>query len=189
MALSPTESRRWTYEDYLQLPDDGKRYEIVDGELFEMPAPSTAHQTVSKRLQYALYQLELQGLGVLFNAPIDLKIAGGTPVQPDLLFLGRDQTDQIKRRAIEGPPTLVVEILSPGTASRDRTKKLRLYARNRIPLYWIADPAARTLEVLRLQGDVYQVEAALEVGEVYESPDFPLSLDLGDLFRELPEEG
>lgn len=189
MALSPTESRRWTYEDYLQLPDDGKRYEIIDGELFEMPAPTLSHQTVSKRLQHELYRLELQGLGQMFDAPFDLKILGGTPVQPDLVFLTPDLLGHVKNRALEGPPALVVEILSPGTARRDRTKKLRLYARNRIPLYWIADPQARTLEVLRLQGDLYQVEAALAVGEVYDSPDFlGLTLDLGELFRDLPLE-
>lgn len=189
MALSPAESRRWTYEDYQQLPDDGKRYEILDGDLFEMPAPTMGHQTVSKRLQHALYQLELQGLGQVFSAPFDLKIPGGTPVQPDLVFVAKDRLEHIRRRALEGPPTLVVEILSPGTARRDRTKKLRLYARNRIPLYWIVDPEALTFEALRLQGDVYGVEAALEPGEVYESPDFAgLRLDLEELFRDLPRD-
>ena len=189
MTLSPQESRRWTYEDYLQLPDDGRRYEILDGELFEMPAPTTAHQTVSKRLQHALYLLELEGVGQVFNAPIDLKISGGTPIQPDLLFLARDQLGQIGPRAIEGAPTLVVEILSPGTSRRDRTRKLRLYARNRIPLYWIADPEAQTLEVLRLQGDLYAVEAALEPGDTYECPELPgLRLEVEELFRDLPRE-
>ncbi|MBT9585635.1 Uma2 family endonuclease [bacterium] len=192
MTLPLTRENRdkvWTYEDYLQLPEDGNRYEIIEGVLYVSPTPFTVHQLLSRRLLFVFYEMERRGEGYIYNAPTGLKLDGGNPVEPDLIFLRADQRHQIKRKYILGPPHLVVEILSPGTARLDRVKKMRLYAKNRIPHYWLLDPDSKVLEVLKLGEQHYSLEATLESGDHYESPDFPgLHLDLSQLFEDMPGE-
>ncbi|MBI3927482.1 MAG: Uma2 family endonuclease [Armatimonadetes bacterium] len=179
----------WTYEDYSALPDDGNRYEILYGRLYVTPSPTAGHQIVSKRLQHLLYQLELAGQGYVFNAPTDLLMPGADPVQPDLVFLTAAQKHLIRKKGIVGPPELLVEILSPGTARADRTVKLRNYSENGVRQYWIADPNARTVEFLFLDGESYRLEASLGPGDVYRSPHLEgLVVDLEWLFSDLPEE-
>ncbi|MEW6279160.1 MAG: Uma2 family endonuclease [Candidatus Eremiobacterota bacterium] len=181
------DDREWTYEDYLQLPDDGNRYEIIDGRLYVSPAPSPYHQTLSRRVQFWFYPLELAGQGQIFNAPVDLLMAGATPVQPDLVFLGPEQASMITRRALEGVPTLVVEILSASTAGRDRTIKCHKYASCGVPHYWILDPFARTLEMYRLVEGHYRLERALGEHDRYECADFPgVVVDMAALFAGIP---
>lgn len=185
MALA--HDRLWTYEDYLQLPDDGKRYEVLEGKLYVSPSPSTAHQKVVLRLTVLLYKLEEQGLGFLFAAPMDLLFPGADPVQPDLMYFTVAQKDQILPKFCVGAPTLIVEVLSPSTRSVDRVTKLHLYARNGIPYYWLADPLEKTLEILQLDGETYRVAAALAPGDRYEG--FPgAAVDVEELFRDLPVE-
>jgi Uma2 family endonuclease len=113
-------SKYWTYADVQALPEDGNRYEVIDGELIVSPSPIAFHQVVSRRLQFFFYQFELEGRGYIFNAPMDLLMKGCTPVQPDLIFLVGNQFDMIKRNFIEGSPHLIVEVLSPSTARFDR---------------------------------------------------------------------
>lgn len=118
-----------------------------------------------------------------------LVLDDGATVEPDLIYLRADQRSQIKRKYILGAPHLIVEVLSPGTARLDRVKKLRLYAKNRIPHYWLLDPESKVLEVLKLTGSNYSMEATLESGDLYESPDFPgLNIDLAALFEDIPGE-
>lgn len=187
MALHLEEDREWTYEHYRQLPDDGMRYEVIDGRLYVTPAPSPYHQTLSRRLQFLFYPLELEGRGQIFNAPVDLLMAGASPVQPDLVFLTAEQASLVTRRAIEGVPLLVVEILSPATAGRDRALKRNKYAQCGIECYWMLDPFARTLELCRLADGAYRTEVTLAEGDRHECPDFPgLILDLTALFAGIP---
>ena len=140
-----------TWQDVQQMPDDGNRYEAIEGDLYMTPAPATRHQRVSKRLQYALDRiLERPGLGEVFVAPYGVEFpATGEGVQPDILFVSRHRRDIIADAGIIGPPDLVVEILSPSTASRDRTIKLRLYERQGVREYWIVDPDQNTVDVWR----------------------------------------
>jgi Uma2 family endonuclease len=120
------------------------------------PAPSTTHQTVSKRLQHQLYtQVELAGLGVVFNAPVDVQLGEYDIVQPDLVVVLKERAQMITHPKINGVPDLVVEILSPSTAEIDRSLKKRIYERAGVGEYWIADPESRRLEQYRLVDGVY----------------------------------
>lgn len=131
----------YTYEEYRFFPDDGRRYELIDGELYLSPAPTPFHQTVSRRLQHALMLLlEDKGLAYIFNAPCDIIINEQSVVQPDLAIVRIDRKAIVSKRGIEGPPDIAVEILSPSNRSNDERVKLAAYARFGIPEYWIVDP-------------------------------------------------
>jgi Uma2 family endonuclease len=148
---------RWTYADYAALPEDGKRYEIVDGVLYMTPAPGTGHQGVSARMvAHFMVHVEFAGLGRVFAAPIDVELALGTVVQPGVLVILNANLGIITPSRIVGAPDLVVEIASPSTAGYDRREKQDAYALTGIPEYWIVDPGAQTVELLTLAGQVYQ---------------------------------
>lgn len=145
-----------TYKDYAALPDDGRSYQILDGELYVTPAPNRQHQKVSGNLFAALHaHVRQHGLGEVYAAPTDVILEDTTIVQPDVLFIAHDRFGLRSARGIEGAPTLDVEILSPSTVETDRHRKLRLYARFGIPWYWIVDPDTRSVEVYRLKGARY----------------------------------
>jgi Uma2 family endonuclease len=161
MQVAATEAP-WTYERYCQLPDDGQRYEVIDGALYVTPAPRLRHQTVSRRLQDKLYDLEKRGEGWVFDAPTDLLMPGCTPVQPDLLYLGPHQREALQENFVQGVPELIVEILSSSSVRRDRVVKLNRYASSGVLHYWLLDPAACTVECFQLDGEHYRLVQALE---------------------------
>lgn len=157
--LSPPPSGRWTIADYEGLPDDGRRYELIDGELRMTPAPNLAHQTSSLRIVHYLYTLvELAGLGRVFAAPVDVELGPATIVQPDLVVVLHGGAATLSEQRIVGAPDLIVEITSPSTASYDRREKRDLYAGAGVREYWIADPASRSVELLSLDGAAYRAE-------------------------------
>lgn len=145
--------RKYTWEDYRATPPD-TRYELLDGELLMTPSPKTAHQWTQNLLGRRLSQfVEEQGLGGFFFAPYDVVLSDTDVVQPDLLFVSRDRLPLVVNDDnLRGAPDLVVEILSPGTADRDLGYKRELYARHGVAEYWIVDPAAETIRVLRRRG-------------------------------------
>jgi Uma2 family endonuclease len=146
-----------TYRDYAALPDDGRRYQILDGELFVTPAPGTRHQIISMRLSTQLHaHVTAQGLGLVLAAPADVILADTSIVQPDIVFVATDRQAVVSARGIEGAPTLGVEILSPTTADVDRRRKRDLYARYGVPYYWIVDADARVIEMYRLTAGGYE---------------------------------
>jgi len=146
---------RITWQDVQQLPDDGKRYEAIGGELYVTPAPSLRHQEISKRIFAALLEiLEKPGLGKLFYAPLGVEFpATGEGVQPDLLFVSNERRGILAEDWIRGAPDLVVEILSPSTAERDRGIKRDLYERHGVAVCWIVDPEADAVDVWRFGPD------------------------------------
>lgn len=151
---------RLTYEAYVCLPEDGKRYEILDGELAAAPAPAPKHQIVSRNLEWVLHgHARKNAAGNVFNAPIDVILSPDTIVQPDLLFIRAGREAIVTERAIEGAPDLVVEILSRSSARQDRVVKASLYARHGVTHYWLVDPEARTIELYELEGDAYRLIA------------------------------
>lgn len=153
---------RLTYEHYCLLPDDGKRHEIIDGEHVATPSPTTYHQTVSRRLQFALYeQLELTGRAQVFDAPIDVELALHDIVQPDLVIVATASSQIITPSRIRGIPVLIVEILSPSTRHNDRSLKLELYRARGVAEYWIVDPESHTVEQRRLEGAEYRLVATV----------------------------
>ncbi len=143
-----------TWEDVERMPDDGNRYEFIGGRLYMTPAPVTRHQRVSKRLQLALVRLlEETGHGEVFYAPCLVEFPSTSDrVQPDLLFVSNERQGIITEKLMLGAPDLVVEILSPSTAHRDRGIKLDLYARCGVREYWIADPVEDVVDVWRFGG-------------------------------------
>ncbi len=144
------------YEDYAKIPEDGQRHEIIDGVHFVNPSPSTQHQHVSKRLQYQLYtKIELAGLGVLYNAPIDVQLSEFDIVQPDLVIVLNENIRRITPTKIKVAPHLVVEILSPSTSGNDRTLKKVLYERSGVWEYWIVDPFEQQVEQWVLRDGKY----------------------------------
>lgn len=147
---------RWTYKNYASLPDDGRRYEIVNGVLFMTPSPSGAHQdAVLEIASHLRSHVKLAGIGLVRVAPFDVELAQNVVVQPDVLVVLNEHGDRIKEDRIVGAPDLVVEVASPGTATYDRNNKYHAYARAGVPEYWIADPIAQTVEVLALDISTY----------------------------------
>ncbi len=145
-----------TYADYAALPDDGKRYEILDGELFVTPSPSPQHQIILENLVNVLGDyVRRRRLGKVLFAPLHVIFADSSIAQPDAIYLDAASMPLISRRGIEGGPPLVVEVLSPSTARTDRSVKFALYARYGVGFYWIVDPEARALEAYRLEGAGY----------------------------------
>ena len=148
----------WTYADYAALPDDGKRYEIIQGVLFMAPSPSFSHQSSNIRIaHYLLVHVEFTGLGRVIAAPFDVELVpDGDTVQPDVMVVLKVNEHRITSNRIVGAPDLIVEIASPSTAGYDRRNKQDAYARAGVPEYWIADPISHTIELLVLDGPLYR---------------------------------
>jgi Uma2 family endonuclease len=148
----------WTYEDYLRLPEDGNRYEVIRGVLYVTPAPTYKHQIVAGNLQFRFRSfVEERDLGVVLYAPFDVKLPFriGTPVQPDILFFRKGNTPDWEDKSFEGVPDLVAEVISPRTRSHDRTTKLKAYQDASVPEYWLVDPDVRTVVVYGLENGKY----------------------------------
>ena len=147
-----------TYKDYEALPNDGRRYEIHEGELSVTPAPTPDHQRTSRNLFLVLNtHVTRRGLGEIFYAPIDVILSDITIVQPDLVYVETRRLSIISSRGIEGPPTLIVQVLSPSTARIDRTTNLQLFAKHGVPYYWIVDAEARVIESYALREGTYNL--------------------------------
>jgi Uma2 family endonuclease len=143
----------WTIADWEQLPEDGNRYELIDGMLYVTSAPSTHHQWVNGRLYRLLSEyIDAQAPppGLLFMPPFGVILPTG-PVIPDLVYVHMRNLHILTDKRIEGVPDLLVEIASPGTAAYDRREKQDAYARSGVPEYWWVDPGSRTVEVLILE--------------------------------------
>ena len=189
-----TTSTRLTYADLLAMPEDGKRHELIDGEHFVTPAPTTRHQLVLGNLHLDLGSyVEANGLGKVLFAPLDVILSDYDVVEPDLLFVSTERLARIGRPYIHAAPDLVVEVLSPGTRKIDATKKLRLYEKFGVAEYWMIDPEAEWVEVYRAGSDsehgLHPAARLLrERGDgPLTSPLFPgLDLQLDRLFRSLP---
>jgi Uma2 family endonuclease len=162
-------SARLTYEDYVLFPDDGRRHEIIDGEHCVTPVPFLRHQAVVRQLTVALGSfLQDHPLGELFPAPVDVLLSRQDVVQPDLVYVARENRHILTERNVQGPPDLVIEILSPGTRKRDELVKLDLYERSGVRECWLLDPARGTVAVYTLADGRFRppVEQSVERGDV-----------------------
>ena len=165
---------RLTYEDYCLLPNDGKRYEIIDGELFVTPAPLRRHQKVLANLLYYLTEfVKKHDLGEVYPAPFDVVFSDYDVVEPDILYVSKSRASVITEKNVQGAPDLVVEVLSESTAKIDRTTKLKLYARYGVAEYWVIDPAALSAEIYRLVPGGCELAAQLDSRQSLTSPLFP----------------
>ncbi len=175
--------RKLDYSDLVVTPDDGKRYELVQGDLYVTPSPSPVHQRISRRLTRLLVDyFEGRSIGEVFDAPIDLILTNRDVFVPDLLVVGDPK--HISKRAIEGPPLLVVEILSPLTRKQDCGVKARRYAELGVEHYWIVDPDRKRVECHRLSGGAFRRLIDAEGETKLEHPDWDgLVIDLAALWR------
>ena len=149
MALADVRRDRvWTHADLKELPDDGRRWEIVEGALVEMTGPTTLHGRVVVNLARLLLPI-MDALGAeFFVAPQDVLLPDGSVVEPDLLAILPDGLAWPSLRGIEGPPDLVVEVVSPSSRQHFTVTKRALYGRTGVREYWLVDPEARSVDVL-----------------------------------------
>jgi Uma2 family endonuclease len=169
---------KWTYDSYAALPDDGKRYEIVDGVLYMVPAPNDFHQEiVALIISYLIPYIKHTGRGRVLGAPIDVVLEPGTVVQPDVLVLLEEKTSRRKPAQTTRPPDLAIEVASPDTARYDRRKKYDAYAHAGVKEYWIVDPTRRTVEAFLLEGNEYHLSGIFRGEQTIPSlivPDFSI---------------
>lgn len=179
--------RLWTYRDLDDAPDDGNRYEVIDGVLHVTPSPTTWHQRVITWLIAILVpHVEKAGLGEVFAAGLKVVLDELTGVEPDLVYVARERAAGLLRDGHYGPPALVVEVLS-SKHRLDTKVKLERYARAGIPWYWIVDPEAMILWEYRLEGRAYVAVSEAAGDAVFQPALFPgLSIPLARLWGARP---
>jgi Uma2 family endonuclease len=184
MAM-PMPVPRYTVRDLASFPDDGKKYELIRGELVVSPAPSVVHQLIVRRLTHQLDDyLRPLGLGdTIFDVAADISWDDETLVQPDILIVRPDELTR-EWRTIKNL-RLAVEVISPGSGRRDRWDKRVLYQENRVETYWIVDPDAELVEEWHagddrplILSDTLRWQATLEA--------VTLEIEIPALFRNLP---
>ena len=173
-----------TYEEFRTLPGDGKRYELIHGYVHFLPTPSTRHQMILGNLAASLGNyVDDARLGMVLFAPLDVRLDADTALQPDLMFISQPRAEIIQENFIAGAPDLAVEILLSNTAAHDRATKLPLYGEAGIPEVWLIDSQAKTVDVLKLEGKKYLLDAILAGDQILSSDLFPgWQLPLRDLF-------
>lgn len=178
-------AKRWTVEEVHSLPDDGNRYEVVDGVLLVTPSPSWTHQrTVGQLYLWLASYFAAHRFGVVIMAPADVVPARDTLVQPDLFVVPRagERAPDSWREA--GRMLLAIEVLSPSTRQRDRTIKRAMYQRMGVPEYWVVDLEARHIERWRPAADRPDIAtSAIEWRPEGTAP--ALRIDVEELFREV----
>ena len=178
-----TATRKLTYLDYLETPDD-VRYELIGGELVLMPSPREIHQKLIFGLGLPLTVfVEGNSLGSVYPAPFDVFLSDTDIFQPDILFISNERAHIITELNVQGAPDLVIEIISPSDPNRDRIRKRNIYARYRVGEFWLVDPYARNITVLTLGNHGYETAGIYREGDTLASPTLPgFALDTSDLF-------
>lgn len=172
-----------TVADYMNTPDD-VRYQLINGELVLAPSPSTRHQSISSELFVVLHQFVRQhGLGMVWDAPLDVVLSDNEVFQPDILFVSNERRAIVTEANIQGAPDLVVEILSPSTRQNDEGHKKDVYSRYGVKEYWIVDPEERKVAVLSGGASGLEPYAAFSMEDILESPLLPgLAVDVRQVF-------
>jgi Uma2 family endonuclease len=146
----------WTYEAYAALPEDGNRYEIVQGVLMMTPAPEPAHQGIAEEINSFLRsQILYTKRGLVLTAPIDVVLSKYTTMQPDILVLLKEHLDRLQQKRIVGAPDLVVEVISSSSATYDRFVKYSVCEKAGVSEYWLVNAQQQTIEVFALESDSY----------------------------------
>jgi Uma2 family endonuclease len=177
--------------DYMALPDDGNRYELLEGELVIMGAPTDPHQQISINLVLILGPyVRRRKLGRLLAAPFDIVFKPDSVCQPDLVFASNERRSIMTTANWQGAPDLAVEIHSRGSLKRDRVVKRRIYARNGVTNLWFIDPRTETLEelILDLETRKYSVRTTVRGRRgTFRSAVFPkLAVPLAEVYRDVP---
>ncbi|MCU0490904.1 MAG: Uma2 family endonuclease [Chloroflexaceae bacterium] len=182
----------WNYARWAQLPENGNRYEVIDGVLYMTTAPSYFHQwTVSRIVRLLQTQIEDTGIGFVSFAPIGLLMPGCDPVQPDIVVVRSEDTGIIYDRHINGVPALIVEVLSPSNAEKDTEIKRAAYARAGVPEYWLVRPAERDVLVLSQpdpNAGLYLQTTPIPPASELVSPTLPFRAVIAAFFAGSPDE-
>jgi Uma2 family endonuclease len=186
MASSAT---KLTYDDFVLFPDDGKRHELIAGEHFVTPSPSRRHQAVLQNLNRAVDAFVREHhLGWVYFAPFDVVLTPHDVVEPDLLYVSAERSAVLTDANVQGAPDLVVEVVSPASRRQDEVLKRDLYERAAVPEYWVVDPEAETVKVLRRTADerfARPLLLTLRDGDALSTPLLPgLELPLAAVFTD-----
>jgi Uma2 family endonuclease len=173
-----------TYEDYRRMPEARVRNELFGGDLSVTPAPTPYHQRIVRRLASVLgAHADEHGVGEVLTAPIDVVLSPTDVVQPDIVVIRTDRLAIVGAEAIQGVPDLIIEVLSPATAARDRGRKKDTYERFGVADYWILDPENRTLEMYHLEGRAYRMAARVDQDTLHATLFPGLAVDLNSLWK------
>ena len=183
---APPRYRRFTVADYRALPDGSPRYQLIRGSLVMAPAPNRYHQEIVGNLFHVLTEwIRKQDLGKLYVAPFDVYLTQIDVYQPDLVYFSPDRLHHLTDAGADGPPDLVVEVLSPRTAQIDREVKREIYARTGVRELWIVDPDDRVIEAYALQTDATAPARTVSAGDVLTTPLLPeMTLPVDRVFEE-----
>jgi Uma2 family endonuclease len=187
----PTATKRLTAAEFLQIPDDGKMHELIDGVHYVTPSPKLSHQELVGRLHLAIgnFLSTRRHLGRLFLARLDVVLSDYDVVEPDLLFVSGDQLDILTEANVQGAPALVIEVLSPSTRRRDEGIKRKLFDEKGVREYWLVDSKGRRVSVCRRGADgSFPIVANLDAASDNRltTPLLPeFELPITDLFSEI----
>lgn len=188
MALHELPRKRLTYEDYVLIPDDGKRHEIIDGEHYVTAAPFVRHQRLVLRLALSLGgHVKEHRLGEVLLAPTDIVLSPHDIVQPDLLFISNERSAIVEEKNIQGAPDLVIEILSESTRRLDQVIKREAYERWGVLEYWMFNPRRKDTDVWErtAEGLLRRKSLLTAAGDVLTTPLLPgLEIPLAEIFRD-----
>lgn len=163
-----------TYDDYVLIPDDGLRHEIIDGEHYVNAAPNVRHQRFLLRMVRILADfVDDRDLGEIFVSPIDVVFSTHNVVQPDILFVRKENTGEVYGAFVKITPDLVIEILSISNRKHDEVRKLKLYDRFNVPEYWIVDPEDNVVKIYRRRKTGLTLVETVDEDQAIASPLLP----------------
>jgi len=175
MRFMKATDSRVTFAELQQWPDDGRRYELYDGEVVVVPSPFPRHQRVAMHVGEVLGEYERLYGGTTFSVPIDIVFTEHDVVQPDVVYFKPERRELIRDwEATRAAPDLAVEVLSHSTEARDRGRKMKLLARFAVPEYWLVDPLKNTVEIYVLADASYRLIATYTTSDMVISPTVPL---------------
>jgi Uma2 family endonuclease len=186
MALVKAVDPRVSFAELQQWPDDGRRYELYDGEVIVVPAPVPRHQLVAARITSLLLEFARESGSLALPSPIDIAFTEHDVLQPDVVLFRRERCSLIAMmEVIRIAPDLAVEVVSRSTEARDRGRKMQVFARFGVGEYWIVDPVRNVLEIYQLQGGGYLLVAVCSEKDHVESATFNgLSFDARRIFED-----
>lgn len=175
-----------TYDDYCRIPEDGRRYEVIQGTLYMAPAPFYRHQKIIGRLFVLLDQfVQSTNAGEVLIAPFDVLLSEHNVVQPDILFIAKNNLSILTEKNAQGAPDLMIEVLSKSNRRHDEVRKRKLYETFGVREYWIVDPQAESITMYSHDGDRFGVPNVFfkERNDIFKSTNLEtFSCSLADVF-------
>ncbi|OFW25139.1 MAG: hypothetical protein A3H97_19890 [Acidobacteria bacterium RIFCSPLOWO2_02_FULL_65_29] len=170
MATVKTASRKVTFTELQGWPENGRRYELYDGEVYEVPAPFPRHQIALLELLYRLRDYALAHGGLVLASPIDIVFTEENVLQPDIVFFVASRRQHVRLDQVTRvPPDVAVEVISPSNAANDRGRKMETFERFGVQECWILDPRIERIEIYALRDGRYAMTASAGRGETFAS--------------------